>query len=250
MEQNPQRSPGDPLCFLSNIVWFPKTALHEKDPCMSSCSGLPSRILRERAGHGPSLVKSPCQWNHRRKVAPGMLFFNWTPFAAGWALWRDLRPLQSCCGGGGGAWFGASTSALKDGFAHLLAWQIEGQGRGLFWRSPLLPGSCLLASFWELTLLGQGKPLPSSVNSWCAFRRPDRNIIRAGKEVAAWKGMTFICNSGWDLQFITDSFYKEPFSSEVRGLSSGNAINFSHIPIPWSYRESRHSSAVLIFFLM
>lgn len=61
------------------------------------------------------------------------------------------------------------------------------------------------------------------------------------------KGMTFICNHSWDLQFITDSFYKEPFSSEVRGLSSGNAINFSLIPIPLVLVWEQHFSNIMIF---
>lgn len=64
------------------------------------------------------------------------------------------------------------------------------------------------------------------------------------------KGMTFICNHSWDLQFITDSFYKEPFSSEVRGLSSGNAINFSLIPIPLVLVWEQHLSNIMIFPLI
>lgn len=64
------------------------------------------------------------------------------------------------------------------------------------------------------------------------------------------KGMTFICNHSWDLQFITDSFYKEPFSSEVRGLSSGNAINFSLIPIPLVLVWEQHLSNIMVFPLI
>lgn len=61
-----------------------------------------------------------------------------------------------------------------------------------------------------------------------------RRECNKAQESGSMKGMTFICNHGWDLQFITDSFYKEPFSSEVRGLSSGNAINFTLSQSPWS----------------
>lgn len=68
------------------------------------------------------------------------------------------------------------------------------------------------------------------LKKWKRFRRE----CNKAQESGSMKGMTFICNHGWDLQFITDSFYKEPFSSEVRGLSSGNAINFTLSQSPWS----------------
>lgn len=71
---------------------------------------------------------------------------------------------------------------------------------------------------------------PAYLKKWERFRRE----CNKAQESGSMKGMTFICNHGWDLQFITDSFYKEPFSSEVRGLSSGNAINFPLSQSPWS----------------
>lgn len=90
------------LMVLSNIVWFPNRALHQKDLC-SFCSGLQSRTLRESAG-----ISMLCKWNHGRKVPPGATFFEHLERSATLAVSVADEAWKK---------FEAPATASKDGFA-------------------------------------------------------------------------------------------------------------------------------------